>query len=262
MPVLLSIAGSDNTGGAGIQADIRTADAFGAYAMTAVTAVTVQGLKGVVSMEATANLGAQIAESLAIGVKAVKIGLVSSASQARIIAESLKPLPESVPIVVDTIMNPTAGTDFSATSAEFIEKMKPLLRIATVATPNLHEFEVLFPHKTLTKDVLEDFCSRYHTQAVVVTGVKDGTGLKEVLYADGEVSEFPHPIVDTPNTHGTGCTLSSAIAVHLAAGETKKDAVGKSVSWLLNVLMRNADYKFASGWHGPAYFPYPDNSHI
>lgn len=252
--MLLSIAGSDNTGGAGIQADIRAAAALGAYAMTAVTAVTVQGLNGVVSMQSTANTGAQIAESLVIGADAVKIGLVTSASQAQEIARNLAKLPKSVPVVVDTIMNPTSGLGFSASSTEFIEKMKPLLKIATLATPNHHEFKTLYPHEALTEDVLEGFCSHFNVQAVVVTGVEEEGILKEILYSDGETIEIPHPIVDTPNTHGTGCALSSAIAVFLAKGESKAEAVRKSVEWLVEMLERNATCKFASGWRGPACF--------
>ena len=255
LPVILSIAGSDNTSGAGIQADIRAAAAAGAYAMTAVTAVTVQGLGGVVAVEPVANVGAQIDEALRIGVDAVKIGLVASAEQAREIASQLESLPAGTPVVVDTIMNPTAGRGFSASADDFIAKMEPLLRIATMSTPNLDEFSALFPHEGQLTSAMAGFCRRFGSRSVLVTGVETGPDeLTEVFYRDGAVRRVPHPTVDTPNTHGTGCSLSSAIAARLAQGCEPGDAVYDAVEWLMGALESGAGVRFASGWHGAANF--------
>ncbi len=256
LPVILSIAGSDNTSGAGIQADIRAAAAAGAYAMTAVTAVTVQGLGGVVAVEPTANVGAQIDEALRIGVDAVKIGLVASAGQAREIASRLESLPEGTPIVVDTIMNPTAGRGFAASADDFAAKMEPLLRIATVATPNHSEFRALYPYEKGLSTAMDGFCRRYGSRAVAVTGVEIGPDeLMDVLHYDGgKVRRIPHCIVDTPNTHGTGCSLSAAIAARMAQGRPAADAFEDAVDWLCEALERGADVRFASGWRGAANF--------
>lgn len=208
-PRILSIAGSDSSGGAGIQADIKTITVLGGYAMTAITAVTAQNTLGVTMVEALspAMVVAQIDACVSdIGVDAVKIGMLGSPEIAAVVAERLERL--SAPIVFDPVMIATSGSVLAdpATIAGF----ERLMRIATLTTPNVPELQALGgPTGMASRGVAY----------LAKGGDADGPVVEDVLVMPGaEPLAWSAPRIMTRHTHGTGCTLSSAIATGLGAG--------------------------------------------
>ena len=216
---ILAIGGSDSSGGAGIQADIKTATALGAYAMTAVTAVTVQDTAGVRNIH---PIPAEIVRDqiLAclddIGADAIKTGMLVSAEMVETVADVLAKRTKGAPLVVDPVMASTSGTVFLDDKA--IEALRRrLIPIATVVTPNDAEARRL---GLLVPGV-----------AFLVKGGhrEDARGVVDALMeADGGYREFISPRIETTSTHGTGCTLAMAIACGLGAGMQLKDAVAQA----------------------------------
>jgi len=208
-PRILIIAGSDSGGGAGIQADIKTVTMLGGHAMTAITAITAQNTLGVQAVHAipTDMVLAQIASVAGdIGIDAVKIGMIGSATTASAVADVLAPL--GVPIVFDPVMIATSGSLLAddATIAAF----ESLMAIATVTTPNLPEADALGGVEAI----------RGHGCAVLLKGGHGaGDRITDTLIgADGTRTDWSDPRIDTRHTHGTGCTLASGIAAGLGAG--------------------------------------------
>lgn len=231
IPRILSIAGADSSGGAGIQADIKTATALGAYAMTAITAVTAQDTTGVraVQLMPARFVAAQIETSLGdIGADAIKIGMLGSGEIASAVAESLQGVAKSIPVVIDPVLASTSGTPLlDEAGASALRAL--LLPLAELVTPNIPEAEAL------TGVACNDGASiRRAGEVVLACGakavlIKGGHGPSDVLVdtlvaADG-VHEFSHRRMPSPHTHGTGCTLAAAIAVGLAQGRTLMDSV-------------------------------------
>ena len=240
MKTALSIAGSDSGGGAGIQADIKTMIMNGVFAMTAVTALTAQntlGVTGIVTVEPD-FLAAQIdAVFEDIRPDAVKIGMAASAELIDTIAERLK-FYKAENIVVDPVMVATSGSRLLKPEA-LTALMEELLPLATVTTPNIPEAEVLADMKITTKEDMVTAAqkiSEAYGCAVLCKGGHNLNDANDLLYYDGCSEWFNGKRIDNPNTHGTGCTLSSAIASNLAKGYDMKEAVRRAKAYISDAL--------------------------
>ncbi|MGC4251662.1 MAG: bifunctional hydroxymethylpyrimidine kinase/phosphomethylpyrimidine kinase [Sphingobium sp.] len=225
---ILIIAGSDSGGGAGIQADIRTVTLLGGHAMTAITAITAQNTLGVQGVHAvpTDMVLAQMESVIGdIGVDAVKIGMIGSAETAVVVADRLAKL-EGVPIVFDPVMVATSGSALAdeATIAAF----EKLMALATLVTPNLPELEALGG---------EEAAIRFATHVLAKGGHGEGPILTDRLIGPhGAVKAWSSARIDTPHTHGTGCTLASAIATGLGQGMDLIDAIERAREYVREAL--------------------------
>lgn len=246
MKKALTIAGSDSCGGAGIQADIKTMTMNGVYAMSAITALTAQNTTGVTGiMEVTPQfLGEQIDDIFTdIRPDAVKIGMVASASLIEVISKKLTGY-EAENIVVDPVMVATSGAKLISDDAIEVLKAK-LLPIATVITPNIPEAEVLSGMKIDTAEKMVEAAKMINEAygcAVLCKGGHNLNDANDLLYDKGTYRWFKGKRINNPNTHGTGCTLSSAIASNLAKGfdlftsvERAKDYISGALSAMLDL---------------------------
>ena len=240
---ILSIAGSDSSGGAGIQADIKTITMLGGYAMTAITAVTAQNTGGVTLVEALSPrmVAAQIDACVSdIGVDAVKIGMLGSAAIANIVADRLEAL--EVPVVFDPVMIATSGSVLA--DAETIAAFERLMALASLTTPNVPELKALGGDAAL--------------QARGVTyiakgGDAEGAMVEDRLQMPGKAPVvWSAPRIDTRHTHGTGCTMASAIAAGLGEGMDLITAIERARAFVRKAL--EAAPGFGSG-HGPLGHP-------
>ena len=251
MKTALSIAGSDSSGGAGIQADIKTMTVNGVYAMSAITALTAQNTIGVRAIQEVtpAFLQAQIdAVFEDIFPDAVKIGMVASSDLIKVIAERLR-FYEPGNIVVDPVMVATSGSSLMKTDA--VQTLcQELLPLAAVVTPNIPEAQILAEQEIRDeKDMrtaAKTIGDRYGC-AVLLKGGHSVSDANDLLYADGEYRWFYGKRINNPNTHGTGCTLSSAIAANLAKGYGLEDAVGKAKDYISGALAAMLDLGHGSG---------------
>ena len=229
MRTALSIAGSDSSGGAGIQADMKTMATNGVYAMTAITALTAQNTTGVRAiMEVTPEFLEQQIDAVFEDIRpdAVKIGMVSSAALVEVIAERLVHY-QAENIVVDPVMVATSGSVLSQDSAVGVMKEK-LLPLATVITPNIPEAQILSGMTIENEQQMEQAAKQIGDScgcAVLCKGGHSINDANDLLYADGEFTWFHGKRIDNPNTHGTGCTLSSAIDSNLAKGYDLKTSI-------------------------------------
>lgn len=251
MKKVLTIAGSDCSGGAGIQADIKTITAHKMYAMSAITALTAQNTTGVYGiLDAGADfVGLQLDCIFQdIYPDAVKIGMVANKDIIKTIAAKLTEY-KAKNIVADPVMVSTAGSRLMEEDASntLIEKLLPL---ATVITPNLSEAEVLcnFPIKT------EDDCikaaetiARKIPTAILIKGGHLENSADDLLWDNGRVHWFKSERIDNSNTHGTGCTLSSAIASNLAAGYDLVTSIQNAKNYITGALKANLDLGKGSG---------------
>ncbi len=247
----LTIAGSDSSGGAGIQADLKTMLANGVYGMSAITALTAQNTMGVTAIsEVTPDfLGQQIdAVFTDIFPDAVKTGMVANAQLIEIIAERLT-FYKAKNIVVDPVMIATSGARLISENA--IETLKEkLLPIATIITPNIPEAEVLSGMKITTKYDMENAAEiiyKTYGCAVLLKGGHSISDADDLLYENEETTWFESVRIDNPNTHGTGCTLSSAIASNLAMGHELKTAVKLAKKYISGALSAMLDLGKGSG---------------
>ncbi len=238
-PRILSIAGSDSAGGAGIQADIKTITMLGGYAMTAITAITAQNTVGVVAAEVLdpALVVAQIEACVGdIGVDAIKIGMLGSPGIAHAVADLLDRL--TVPVIFDPVMIATSGA--SLADAATILAFEQLMRRATLTTPNVAELAVLGGHAGMTARAVAYLAKG---------GDSAGERIEDVLVLPGQE---PHVMagtrIHTVHTHGTGCTLSSAIATYLGKGLPLAEAVDRARLFVRSAL--RAAPGFGAG-HGP-----------
>ncbi|MDO4516308.1 MAG: bifunctional hydroxymethylpyrimidine kinase/phosphomethylpyrimidine kinase [Bacillota bacterium] len=245
MKKALSIAGSDCSGGAGIQADIKTMSAHGIYAMSAITALTAQNTTGVTDiLEATPDfLSAQLDAVFSdIFPDAVKIGMVSSAALIDVIAQKLQQH-QARHIVVDPVMVSTSGSKLLQDEALEALKTK-LLPLAEVVTPNIPEAEILAGRKIESPADMEEaaktISEQYHC-AVLCKGGHDLNDANDLLWKDGVGRWFKGKRIDNPNTHGTGCTLSSAIASNLAKGMELEEAVRQAKEYISGALAAMLD---------------------
>lgn len=251
MRTALSIAGSDSSGGAGIQADIKTMTANGVYAMTAITALTAQNTTGVTGiMEVTPEFLAQQLDSIFTDIRpdAVKIGMVSSSALIQVIAEKLKEY-KAENIVVDPVMVATSGSKLISDDA--IETLKTcLMPLSSILTPNIPEAEVLAEMKVETEEEMilaaKKISETFHC-AVLCKGGHQLNDANDLLYRDGEYKWFHGKRIQNPNTHGTGCTLSSAIASNLAKGYSMDESVKRAKDYISEALEAMLDLGKGSG---------------
>ena len=251
-PRVLVVAGSDSSGGAGIQADIKTVTMLGGYAMTAITAVTAQNTTGVTLVEALSPqmVGAQIDACLSdIGADAVKIGMLGSPEIAHLVADRLEG--GGVPVVFDPVMVATSGAVLAdkATVAAFAR----LMRLATLATPNLPELEALTGVACTDTDAINGAALKlvetYGCAVLAKGGHGDGDRvLDRLVKPDLGFCVFDDARIETRHTHGTGCTLASAIATLLGKGWPLQDAVADARQFVRKAL--RAAPGFGAG-HGP-----------
>lgn len=258
-PRLLTIAGSDSGGGAGIQADLKTFAAHGAFGMSALTAVTAQNTREVAAVAVLdpALVAAQI-ESVwdDLGVDGVKIGMLGEAPVARAVAGALRRCLDgpigAPPVVLDPVMVAKSGDRLLSDDAVQVLE-EELLALATVVTPNLPEARVLAGTDTTDPTALgAEIARRAPGVAVLLKGGhadEGGEMVEDLLFTpDGAVHRFEHPRLDTPNTHGTGCTLSSALAARLARGDDLPTAVAGAIDYLHGAI--RAAFPLGEG-HGP-----------
>ncbi len=251
MKTALTIAGSDSGGGAGIQADLKTMIANGVYAMTAITALTAQNTTGVQGIfEVTPEFLEQQIDSVFTDIRpdAVKIGMVSSVGLIESIARKLKQY-EAENIVVDPVMVATSGSRLISEDA--IGALKELLLpMAAVLTPNIPETEVLSGMEVKTADDMitaAKYISETYHCAVLCKGGHQLNDANDLLYRNGDYKWFNGKRIDNPNTHGTGCTLSSAIASNLAKGYDLDTAVERAKAYISGALAAMLDLGHGSG---------------
>ena len=242
---VLSIAGSDPSGGAGIQADLKTFAEHGVYGMAAVTALTVQNTVGVTGVHAVPPefVAAQIRAVCAdIPPSAIKIGMVGGAGAIVAVAHAL---PRGVPVVLDPVMVATSGDPLLESDAE-AALLEWLVPRATIVTPNLPEAARLG-----AGDDPEGWAKRHGVALLVKGGHAHEALVHDVLYGpEGSVHRWEHPRVASRNTHGTGCTLSSAIASRLARGLPLAAAVGGAVDYVAALIAASKGHALGAG-HGP-----------
>ncbi len=251
MKTALTIAGSDSSGGAGIQADIKTMTANGVYAMSAITALTAQNTTGVQGIfEVSPDFLAQQLDSIFTDIRpdAVKIGMVSSTGLIEVIARKLREY-RAENIVVDPVMVATSGAKLISDDA--IAALKAhLLPLATVLTPNIPETEVLSGMTVRTPDDMvaaAKAISEQYRCAVLCKGGHQLNDANDLLWRDGTSKWFNGKRIDNPNTHGTGCTLSSAIASNLAKGYDLDTSVQKAKAYISGALGAMLDLGRGSG---------------
>jgi len=256
VPRILIVAGSDSGGGAGIQADIKTVTMLGGHAMTAITAITAQNTLGVqaVAVVPAEMVMAQIDAVLGdLGVDAIKIGMIGSAETAEMIAESLETL-RGVPVVFDPVMVATSGSLLAddATIAGF----ERLMALSTLVTPNIPELERLSGAPlTSEEDIIEaaaELHRRFGCAVLAKGGHAPGERVTDVLiWAKGTTRHFSERL-DTRHTHGTGCTLASAIAVGLGGGLPLDRALDRAIQYVHAALLAAPGFGQGSGPLGHA----------
>ncbi len=251
MRTALTIAGSDSCGGAGIQADIKTMTANGVYAMSAITALTAQNTTGVTGiMEVTPEFLKEQLEDVITDIRpdAIKIGMVSSGKLISVIAEIITRY-ELVNIVVDPVMVATSGARLI--SKEAIEVLKEeLLPKANIITPNIPEAEVLAGLQINSEEDMEKAAEliyrNFHCN-VLLKGGHQLNDANDLLFTGEGKQWFTGKRIHNPNTHGTGCTLSSAIASNLAKGYTMTEAVEYAKNYISGALAAMLDLGKGSG---------------
>ena len=240
MKTALTIAGSDSSGGAGIQADIKTMMANGVYAMSVITALTAQNTTGVTGIwEVPAEFLEKQLEAVFQDIvpDAVKIGMLSSTEAISCIGRVLRKYSVKK-VVVDPVMVATSGSELLKKSS--LQAMEEeLFPLATVITPNIPEAEVLAGEKIGTIQEMEKAARKIHDYYGVAVLCKGGHCINDAndyLYADGAGHWFYGERIDNPNTHGTGCTLSSAIASNLAKGFALEESVKRAKEYIIGAL--------------------------
>lgn len=243
MKTMMTVAGSDSSGGAGIQADIKTATALGVFATSAITSITAQNTTGV---QAIFDLDAEVVREEIRSIlsdippDAVKIGMVSAPEIIKTIAEELKGY--EGPVVLDPVMVSTSGSPLL--KEEAMDSLKSLLfPRATLLTPNIPEAELLTGKRITSvadqEEAAKSLYDAYGASALVKGG--HGTGRAVDVFYDGKIHHYEKPMLDNPNTHGTGCTLSSAIASFLALGLEEASAVEEAKNYVYDAIKDGLD---------------------
>jgi hydroxymethylpyrimidine/phosphomethylpyrimidine kinase len=256
-PIALTIAGSDSSGGAGIQADLKTFTAFGVYGASVIVALTAQNTHGVqgIHVVPAAFVAAQMQSVLSdLEVGAVKTGMLATAEIIETVADGLRTGPAR-PLVVDPVMVATSGDRLLDPEAVGALK-RLLLPMATLVTPNLPEAAILLgrrPAQSESEIVEQAGALRVALgcQAVLLKGGHgSGEDAVDILAGGAGIERFVRARLDTPHTHGTGCTLSAAVAALLAQGATLKDAVGRAKTFVWQGLEHGRTLGVGSG-RGP-----------
>lgn len=255
-PVVLSIAGSDSSGGAGIQADLKTLSSLGVYGATAITAITAQNTEGVHSQLA---IPAQMVYDQIVAViediqpAVIKIGMLSNVEVANVVADALTRY--ALPIILDPVMVSSSGHRLLSIEAQEVVKRR-LLPMATLITPNIPEMEALteMPLSTLDqKHAAASYLISLGAQAILLKGGhEEGATKRDILYintgAGVDISYHSTPTVVTKNIHGTGCSLSSAIAAYVARGLGLTEAVEAAKSYIFEAIKAGADVSIGRGF--------------
>ena len=258
MKTALSIAGSDCSGGAGIQADLKTMTMNGVYAMSVITALTAQNTTGVRAIqESTPEFLKQQIDAIFQDIypDAVKIGMVASSELICVIADRLKYY-DAKNVVVDPVMVASAGSPLMKQNA-VQTLIKELLPISTLVTPNIPEAQVL---SGMTIESKEDMITaakqigENYRCAVLLKGGHSINDANDLLYTNGELTWFEGKRIDNPNTHGTGCTLSSAIASNLAKGFTLAESVQRAKNYISDALNAMLNLGKGSGPMNHAFY--------
>jgi len=242
---VLSIAGSDCSGGAGIQADLKTIMYHKCYGMTVITALTSQNTLGVAGiLETPLSFISEQLDSIFSDIypDAVKIGMLANAKTVELISDYLLKA-EATNIVVDPVMVSTSGSKLINDEAILLLKNK-LFKIASIITPNIYEAEILSEIKIQTKDDMKkaaQIISKFCNGAVLIKGGHLKTTASDLLYEGKKCHWFDEELIDNKNTHGTGCTLSSAIASNLANGSNIIDSVKKAKTYITNAIKMKLD---------------------
>lgn len=251
---LLIIAGSDSSGGAGIQADIKTASAFGVFAMTAVTAITAQNSKGVTAVQAVSPdmVRQQIIACLGdIGADAIKTGMLATSAIVRMVAETLQRYAPNIPLVVDPVMVSTSGSVLLKPDAEKTVASR-LIPLATLLTPNIPEAKRLTGIARMDRAGIRAAAAKLRAMGAKAVLIKGGHGTRQTIddllsWEHGE-DIYAFPRIKTRHTHGTGCTLASAIACGLAKGLPLPVAVAQAREYVQAAI---ADAPGFGKGHGP-----------
>ena len=251
MKTALTIAGSDCSGGAGIQADIKTMTMNGVYAMSAITALTAQNTIGVRAIqEVTPDFLKQQLDAVFEDIfpDAIKIGMVSSSELICVIVDRLR-YHKAKNVVVDPVMVATSGSSLMKSDAvqTLTEKLLPM---ATIVTPNIPEAQVFFGKTIESKEEMlsaAKFIGDVYGCAVLLKGGHSINDANDLLYANGEMVWFEGKRIQNPNTHGTGCTLSSAIASGLAQGFPLAESVKRAKDYITDALSAQLDLGKGSG---------------
>jgi len=256
---VLTIAGSDSGGGAGIQADLKTFSALGCYGMSVITALTAQNTRGVTAIHAVSReftIAQMEAVFSDLGADAVKIGMLFSAELIETVAKQLKRF-HAENIVVDPVMVAQSGDKLLRDDA--IEAIKGhLMPLATVLTPNLPEASVFLNRKIQTLEEMEQAgrdLAQYGSRSILLKGGhledQDSSDLLHMRAEDRSIL-LKGERIETNNNHGTGCTLSSAIASYLAKGKDLEEAVRRAKEYITEAIRVGADYRIGHG-HGPVH---------
>lgn len=257
-PIALSIAGSDSSGGAGIQADIKTFSALGVYGATAITAITAQNTLGVHSKLA---IDPQMVYDQICAVvddlhpQVVKIGMLSNESIVRAVAEALRKY--QLPVILDPVIISTSGHRLLSEDAQEVLKRK-LLPLSTLVTPNIPEMSTLTAMPLATfedKERAAQHLMQYGATSVLLKGGhEEGDTKSDILFSMSpsgvQSTIFSSQTIQTRNTHGTGCTLSAAIAAFIARGESINEAIAKAKSYISDAIRVGADVAIGNGF-GP-----------
>ena len=248
---VLIIAGSDSGGGAGIQGDIKTISALGGYAMTAITAITVQNTMAVSNVHAIpSNI---IAEQMRvviddIGADAIKTGMLHDEDVIETISDFLNNQAKHIPAVIDPVMISKSGNALLQANAINALKKK-LLPLATLMTPNIPEAETLLGGPISNMNDAARALGQFGSKAVLLKGGHaSGEIITDTLWDGREITQWQSPRIDTKHTHGTGCTLASAIAVSLGQGMTLTDSITRARDYVIGAIKNAPGYGHG---HGP-----------
>ena len=257
---VLIIAGSDPSGGAGVQADIKTVTALGGYAAACITSLTVQNTKGVTGVHGVAPeiIRAQIIAVLEdIGADAIKIGMIGEPAAGIAIADTLVDFASAIPIVLDPVLVATSGDALAADGmpALLLERLAPL---AAIVTPNAQEAERLTGISVKSTDDLvaagPALIQRGATAALVKGAHLQGDTIEDALVTLDGARIFRNPRIDTTSTHGTGCTLASAVATGIAQGLPLAAAVKRAIDYVQEAIRTAPGF---GGGHGPLNHAWP-----
>ncbi|MCL2530665.1 MAG: bifunctional hydroxymethylpyrimidine kinase/phosphomethylpyrimidine kinase [Oscillospiraceae bacterium] len=242
-PIVLTIAGSDSSGGAGIQADLKTFAAHHCYGTSCITALTAQNTRGVAAVHVPPAdfLAAQLRETICdFPPAAVKIGMLPNEECVAVVAEALQQL--SCPVVLDPVMVATSGARLAEA-----DNLRRLFPFATVITPNLCEMKTLCGHTIASEEDMLRAASEFGYPVLLKGGHAGGDEAADLLFANGQATWLRAPRVPIDDTHGTGCTLSSAIACNLALGHDLLESCHLAKRWLTDLLHEKPDFGVPNG---------------
>lgn len=261
-PFALTIAGSDCSAGAGIQADLKTFAAHGVYGLSAITAIVAES-PGTVSaaspvdptlLDQQLNRVRSFIQPCLVSGFCIKIGMLGNAELVRVVIDFLQENPD-FPVVIDPVIRASAGAELL--SPDGIELLKSgLLPLATLVTPNLPEAEILLGEQLSPREAAREIAERFGCSTLVKGGhAATEESVVDFALIDGKSFAFPHPRLDVPDLHGTGCTLSSAIAARIACGDGLSKAVEKGIAYLTATMSQHFHWTGSDKTRALNHFP-------